>query len=121
MTQMHLSIKQTQAQRDETCGCQGAEMEVKGWAGSQELVDGNWLFLVAQSVKSLPKIQEIRVQFLGQEDTLEKEMATHSSILAWRIPRTEEPGRLQFMVQQESDMTQWLSIQHTNSDANYWD
>ena len=49
--------------------------------------------LVAQSVKNLPTMQEKWVQFLGQEDTLEKEMATHSSIHAWRIPRTEEPSR----------------------------
>ena len=53
--------------------------------------------LVVQLVKNLPAIQETPVQFLGQEDPLEKEMATHSSILAWRIPRTEEPGRLQPM------------------------
>ena len=46
-------------------------------------------------VKNLPAMQETRVQSLGWEDTLEKEMATHSSILAWRIPWTEEPGRLQ--------------------------
>ena len=46
-------------------------------------------------VKDLPAIQETWVQSLGQEDLLEKEMATHSSILAWRIPWTEEPGRLQ--------------------------
>ena len=52
---------------------------------------------VAQSVKHLPAMQEAWVQFLGQEDPLEKEMATHSSILAWRIPWTEEPGGLQFM------------------------
>ena len=45
-------------------------------------------------VKSLPAVQETRVQSLGQEDPLEKEMATHSSILAWRIPWTEEPGGL---------------------------
>ena len=51
--------------------------------------------LVAQTVKRLPTMQETRVQFLGQEDLLEKEMATHSSILAWKIPWTEEPGRLQ--------------------------
>ena len=44
--------------------------------------------------------QERQVQSLGQEDPLEEEMATHSSILAWRIPRTEEPGGLQFMVLQ---------------------
>jgi len=45
------------------------------------------------------------VRFLGQEDPLEKEMTTHSSILTWRIPWTEEPGRLQSMGSQESDMT----------------
>ena len=50
-------------------------------------------------------MQETRVQFLGQEDPLEKEMATHSTILAWRIPWTEEPNRLQSMGSQESDMT----------------
>ena len=61
--------------------------------------------LIAQSIKNLPKIQETWVQFLGWEDPLEKEMATHSSILAWRIPWSEEPGRLQSMGLQESDMT----------------
>ena len=50
--------------------------------------------LIAQSVKNLPAMQETQVQFLGREDALEKEMATHSSILTWRIPWTEEPGRL---------------------------
>ena len=48
-------------------------------------------------VKHLPAVQETQVQYLGQEDHLEKEMATHSSVLAWRIPWTEEPGRLQPM------------------------
>ena len=48
-------------------------------------------------MKNLPAMQENWVQSLGQEDPLEKEMATHSSILAWRIPWTEEPGRLQTM------------------------
>ena len=52
------------------------------------------------SVKNLPAIQETWVWALGQEDLLEKEMATHFSILAWRIPRTEEPGRVQSMVSQ---------------------
>ena len=51
--------------------------------------------LVAQRIKCLPAMQETRVQSLGREDPLEKEMATHSSILAWRIPWTEEPGGLQ--------------------------
>ena len=53
--------------------------------------------LVAQTVKHLPTMWETRVQSLGQEDLLEKEMATHSSILAWKIPWTEELGRLQSM------------------------
>ena len=57
--------------------------------------------------------QELRVLSLGQEDPLEEEMTTHSSILAWRIPWTEEPGGLQSMESQESDMTKQLST-HTN-------
>jgi len=52
---------------------------------------------VAQTAKNLPAMQETRVRFLGQENSLKKEMATHSNILAWRIPRTEEPGGLQSM------------------------
>ena len=61
--------------------------------------------LIAQLVKNLPAIQETWVQFISQEDPLEKKMATHSSILAWRIPWTEKPGRLQSMGSQESDLT----------------
>ena len=53
--------------------------------------------LMAQTVKRLPTMQETWVQSLGQEDLLEKEMATHSSILAWKIPWMEDPGRLQSM------------------------
>ena len=53
--------------------------------------------LVAQRLKCLPAMQEMWVQSLGREDPLEKEMATHSTILAWRIPWTEEPGGLQSM------------------------
>ena len=56
-----------------------------------------WDFPIAQMVKNLPAVQETQVRSLGQEDPLEKEMATHSSILAWRIPWTEEPGGLQSM------------------------
>ena len=56
-----------------------------------------WASLVAQLVKDLPAVQETWIQFLGQEDPLEKEMTIRSSILAWRMPWTEEPGRLQFM------------------------
>ena len=57
--------------------------------------------LVAQMVKNLFAMQETRVQSLGQEDPLEKEMATHSSILAWETPWTEEPGGLQTMGSQK--------------------
>jgi len=61
--------------------------------------------LVAKSVKNLLAMQETWVWSLGQEDPLEKEMATHFSILAWRIPWTVEPGRLQSMGLPELDMT----------------
>ena len=64
------------------------------------LLNSIWVSLVAQRLKRLPPMWETRVQSLGQEDPLEKEMATHSSILAWRIPWTEEPGRLQSMQSQ---------------------
>ena len=53
-----------------------------------------WAWLLAQLVKNLPEMQEMQVQSLGQEDPLEKETATHSSILPWRIPGTEEPSGL---------------------------
>ena len=56
-----------------------------------------WASLEAQMVKNLPAMQETWVQSLGQEEALEKEMATHSSILVWKIPWTEEPGGLQSM------------------------
>ena len=57
-------------------------------------------------VKNLPAMQETRVQSLGQEDPLKEEMATHSTVLAWEIPWTEEPGGVQSMGLQELDMTQ---------------
>ena len=55
---------------------------------------------MAQMVKSLPAMQETRVRSLGWKDPLEKEMTTHSNILAWKIPWMEEPGRLQSMESQ---------------------
>ena len=64
------------------------------WLSFREKADQGGAFLVAQRVKNPPEIQETQVQSLGQEDPLEKKMATHSSILAWRIPWTEEVGRL---------------------------
>ena len=63
-----------------------------------------WASLVAQSIKNAAAVQETRVQSLGREDPQEKEMATHSSILAWEIPCIEEPGRLQSMGSQGLDM-----------------
>ena len=61
------------------------------------LIHRRWASVVAQRVENLPVMQEIQVRSLGWEDPLEKSMATHSSILAWKIPWTEEPGRLQPM------------------------
>ena len=63
---------------------------------------------MAQTVKHLPKMWETRDQSLGWEDLLEKEMATHSSLLAWKIPWTEELGGLQSMGRKESDTTERL-------------
>ena len=70
-------------------------LKMSWWPPS--LVSTLWTSLVAQTVKRLPTMWETRVQSLGREDLLEKEMATHSSILAWKIPWTEEPGGLQSM------------------------
>ena len=65
------------------------------------LISRTWASsLMAQMVKNPPARQETQVKSLGQEDPLEKGMATHSSILIWRIPWTEEPGRLQSMESQ---------------------
>ena len=67
-----------------------------GFKASENRLTGSFVgSLVAQRVKHLPAMQETWVRFLGQEDPLEKEMATHSSILAWRVPWAEEPGGLQ--------------------------
>ena len=65
---------------------------------------------------------ETQVQFLGQDDPLGKEMAIHSSILAWRIPWTEEPGRLRSLGSQESDMTEHLNhtIPRNEKDTFFW-
>ena len=63
--------------------------------GRWDLFSSSKASLVAQMVKNLPAMQETWLQSLGQEDPLQKEMATHSSFLAWEIPWTQEPGRLQ--------------------------
>ena len=70
--------------------------------------------LVAQMVKNLPTMQETGVWSLGLEDTMKKGMATHSSILAWRIPWTEEPGRLQSMGSQRVGHD-WATNIHINT------
>ena len=75
---------------------------------------------MAQRLKHLPAMQKTWVQSLGQEDPLEKEMATHSSILAWRIPWTEEPGGLQTVhgvakSQTLSDFTFTLCLKRQNT------
>ena len=74
--------------------------------------------LVAQRLKPLPAMQETWVQSLGWEDPLEKEMASHSSILAWRIPRTEEPGGLQSMGSQRVRHDWATSLQVTEQQQN---
>ena len=66
--------------------------------------------LVAQTVKRLPTMRETQVRSLGQEDVLEKEIATHSSTLAWKMPWTEEPGRLQSMGSQKVRLDQATSL-----------
>ena len=68
---------------------------------------------MAQRLKGLPAMRETRVRSLGREDPLEKEMATHSSILAWRIPWTEEPGGLQSMVSQRVGHDRVTSLTHS--------
>ena len=65
---------------------------------------------MTQMIKNLPAIQETWVPFLGGEDPLEKRMATHASILAWRLPRTEEPGGLQSVVLKELDITEQVTL-----------
>ena len=73
-----------------------------------------WASLVAQMVNNLPAVQETCVQALDREDPLEKGMVTHSSILIWRIPWTEEPGRLQSMRSQKVRHN-WTTNTHTHT------
>ena len=85
------------------------------------------LSLVAQTVKSLPAMRETRVRFLGREDPLEKEMAIHSSTVAWKIPWTEEPNRLQSMGSQRVGHSErlhfpfpFLSMCSQNKYSKFW-
>ena len=76
--------------------------------------------LVAQTVKNMPAMRETKVRSLGQKDPLEKGMAPHSSILAWRILWTEEPGGLQSMGVTESYMTELLTLSLLMVEARVW-
>ena len=79
-----------------------------------------WVSLVAQMVKNLPATQETKIRSLGWEDPLEERMSTHSSILAWRIPWTEESGRLESMGSQRVKYETNIHTQahtHTHSDG----
>ena len=76
---------------------------------------------MAQTLKNLTALQETPVQSLGQEDPLEKEMATHSSILAWRSPWTEDPDGLQSLGCKELDMTERLSTHAKGRWCNFGD
>ena len=78
---------------------------VHGVTRSRTQLNTFFLSFVAKVVKNLPATQKTQVQSLGWEDPLEMEIVTQSSILAWRIPLTEEPGRVQSMGSQESDTT----------------
>ena len=84
---------------------QGPYFSLCGWVNILFFAIPPTPSLVAQLVKNLPAMQETGVPSVDWKDPLEKEMATHSSILAWRIPWTEEPGGLQSMGSQESDTT----------------
>ena len=99
-----------------TCG-QVKETSLKRlytmWFQLCDILEKAELSLGAQTVKNLPVIWETRVQPRGQEDLLEKGMATHSSILAWRIPWTEEPGGLQSMGSQRVGYD-WNDLAHVN-------
>ena len=82
-----------------------------------------WASLMAQRLKHLPGMRETRVQSLGREDPMEKEMATHSNTFAWKIPWTEGPCRLQSMGSQELDTTEQLHFHaffHGFSSSHVW-
>ena len=75
---------------------------------------------MTQIVKNLPAMKDTQVRSLGQEDLLEKEMATHSSILAWRILWTEEPGGLQSMGSQRVRHDRAIEYEDRNKDGGLW-
>ena len=86
----------------------GGEGDDRGWIVGWHYQLNKWTSLVAQTVKRLSTMQEAWVRPLGWEDPLEKEMAIHYSTIAWRIPWTEEPGKLSLRGRKESDTTERL-------------
>ena len=102
------------------CGCADLQRQMKtGWQNKEWTVVKIEIRAsgVAQTVKNPPAMQETQVQSLGWEDPLEKGMATHSSILAWRTPWTEEPGELQSTGSQSQT---WLSDEHFHFQEWNW-
>ena len=101
--------------KDESrCACPGSPTPWR--VGPAEITEPhiyNQVSLGAQTIKNLPAMQETRLRFLGREDPLEEETATHPSILAWRIPWTEEPGAHSPWGHKESDTTKRLTHTHT--------
>ena len=87
-------------------GFEQSQMELSNSDMHQKSSLGNSLAVLVTQVKNLPAVQETWVRSLGQEDPLEKGIATHSSICAWRIPWTEESGRLESMGLQRLDTTE---------------
>ena len=87
-------------------GFEQSQMELSNSDMHQKSSLGNSLAVLVTQVKNLPAVQETWVRSLGQEDPLEKGIATHSSIFAWRIPWTEESGRLESMGLQRLDTTE---------------
>ena len=83
-----------------------AAIQVAGRGHTWGSLPYSWAYLMAQLVKHLPRMQETQVRSLGWEDPLEKAVATHSSIRAWRIPWTEDPGGLQSTGCKEPDMNE---------------
>ena len=88
------------------------------WVGHNRETELHWTKPMAQRLKHLPTMRETGVWSLGQEDPLEKEMATHSSMLVWRIPWTEEPGGLQSMGSQRVGHDWATSLHFTSIGAS---